>query len=538
MKLLKAFLIPAMLYMLIAACQLGTKQQAPAIAPRNTMVNPGNAYNDLFLDSPAVARFIAQQHLNDTLANTLRSFYNVRNFEYAWFDSHGPTEQGMGFRSLYHYRHDTSADNDRLENQLDDLSTKDDTTISGHEAGIVKMELQLSLRFIQYMLNTYKSLPVTQLEQFVPIEKQPVLKLADSVLADKSHGHKRYETANPAYTAMEKPLQQYVDIARKGGWDTVTMNKKRYRKGDTGITILQLKKRLQATGEMPAADSSPVFDIALEKAVKAFQHYYGYTPTGMVSDTLVQEMNVSAKARVQQLLINMERMHWMPPAAEGRLVVVNIPEFMLHVWEGKRKVFDMPVVVGREGHSTTMFSGEMNQVVFNPYWHVPAGIVRREILPAMEKNKHYLEENDMEITGERNGLPVIRQRPGKKNALGRVKFIFPNSFNIYLHDTPAKGLFNSDKRAYSHGCIRLSDPAKMADYVLHGMPGWTPEKIDSAMNRGDQEKYIKLKQPVPVRITYYTAWVDEQGNLQFREDIYGHDQRSSQKMFTDPEPVL
>ncbi len=205
---------------------------------------------------------------------------------------------------------------------------------------------------------------------------------------------------------------------------------------------------------------------------------------------------------------------------------------MLHVWEGKQKAFDMAVVVGKEGHSTTMFSGDMNQVVFNPYWHVPRSIVQNEILPAIAKDKNYLEKNEMEITGERNGLPVVRQLPGEKNSLGRVKFLFPNSFNIYFHDTPVKSLFERDKRAYSHGCIRLSDPVKMANYALQGLPKWTPEKIDSALTEGDEEKYIKMKESIPVLVTYYTAWVDEHNILQFREDIYGHDARMTQKMFS------
>jgi murein L,D-transpeptidase YcbB/YkuD len=138
----------------------------------------------------------------------------------------------------------------------------------------------------------------------------------------------------------------------------------------------------------------------------------------------------------------------------------------------------------------------------------------------------------MEINGERNGLPVIRQLPGDKNELGKVKFVFPNTFNIYFHDTPHKELFKNDKRAYSHGCIRLSDPVGLANYVLRDQPEWTPEKIDNAMNSG-KEKYVKIKDPVPVIIYYYTAWVDENGLLQFREDIYGHDKKMSEKLFTE-----
>jgi murein L,D-transpeptidase YcbB/YkuD len=241
-------------------------------------------------------------------------------------------------------------------------------------------------------------------------------------------------------------------------------------------------------------------------------------------------MNVPAIKRVEQILMNMDRMRWLAAQPKGNLLVVNIPEFVLHLYEGNRKIFDMDVVVGKEGHNTMMFNGDLNQVVFCPYWNVPPSIVKNEILPEMDKNPDYLSKENMEVTGNEDGLPVIRQRPGGKNALGRVKFLFPNSFNIYLHDTPAKSLFEKDKRAYSHGCIRLKEPEKLANYVLRNQPEWTPEKIEDAMNSGEQ-KFVKVKDPIPVVITYYTAWVDEKGQLNFREDIYGHDGNLAGKMF-------
>jgi murein L,D-transpeptidase YcbB/YkuD len=194
----------------------------------------------------------------------------------------------------------------------------------------------------------------------------------------------------------------------------------------------------------------------------------------------------------------------------------------------------MNVVVGKEGHNTTNFTGILNQVVFSPYWNITTNIVRDEILPAMAKDPGYLERNNMEEVGNPvDGIPTIRQLPGPKNSLGKVKFLFPNSFDIYFHDTPAKSLFNSDRRAYSHGCIRLSDPFKMASYILKDQKEWTPEKIDEAMNSG-VEKFVKVKNPVPVLITYYTAWVDEAGILNFRDDIYKHDATLVQKMFVNP----
>jgi murein L,D-transpeptidase YcbB/YkuD len=219
-------------------------------------------------------------------------------------------------------------------------------------------------------------------------------------------------------------------------------------------------------------------------------------------------MNVPVERRLEQLLMNMDRMRWLANNPSGNLIVVNIPEFVMHIYNGKQKEKDIDVVVGKEGHSTMMFNGDLNQVVFSPYWNVPPSIVAKEILPAMEKNSNYLAKENMEITGnDADGLPDIRQKPGPGNALGKVKFLFPNSFNIYFHDTPSKSLFEKDKRAYSHGCIRVKEPEWLANYVLRNQPEWTPEK------------------------TYYTAWVDENGRLNFREDIYGHDASLARKMF-------
>jgi len=218
-------------------------------------------------------------------------------------------------------------------------------------------------------------------------------------------------------------------------------------------------------------------------------------------------------------------MRWMPQKPQGNLIIVNIPEFKLHVYDGKKELFDMNVVVGRVGNNTMMFNGELSQVIFAPYWNIPPSIIQKEINPAIARNPNYLESKNMERNG--NG---IRQRPGPGNALGKVKFIFPNSFNMYFHDTPSKSLFNEDKRAFSHGCIRLSDPQKMAEWLLRNDPNWPSDKIVDAMNQ-TTEKPVKLKDRVPVFIIYYTAWVDNDGLVHFRDDVYQHDQELESRMF-------
>jgi murein L,D-transpeptidase YcbB/YkuD len=252
--------------------------------------------------------------------------------------------------------------------------------------------------------------------------------------------------------------------------------------------------------------------------------------TGKITDTLIQSLNIPISERVRQLIINLNRAQWLPMQQDSNLIHVNIPDFMLTVFEDGNKVFEMPVVVGKEGTNTMMFTGDLNQVVFSPYWNIPASIVQREILPAMKADPDYLKKNRMEISGKNDSLPMIRQLPGEDNALGEVKFLFPNRYDIYFHDTRAKDIFKIHKRAVSNGCIRLADAEQMSNYLLRDMPAWNPQKVTEAMKSG-KEQFVKLNKPVPVSITYLTAWVDPSGKLQFRDDVYGHDKKISQMMF-------
>lgn len=512
-----------------------TKQKN--ISTRDRGINSSNSYSDLFLDSIAIEKFMSEKKIPDSLADRIRSFYNTRNYEFAWFSSDGLTEQARGFWNLHDYVTtydvDTSLKNKALQRKMDNLITEEDLSVGAHDKSYVNTELTLTQHFILYILHNYERGYVKrkEMERFIPRRKENPLAVADSLINKKHKDDKYFEDVNESYKALKEQLSKYYEIAKKGGWPEINTTHKKLKKGNSSPEIAVIKKRLEITGDMAAGDTSQRFNDTLEIAIKNFQQRHGYKPTGIISDSLIKEMNVPAAQRVEQILMNMDRMRWLTSnQATGKLIVVNIPEFVLHLYEGKQKVFDIDVVVGKEGHNTMMFNGDMNQVVFCPYWNVPSSIVSHEILPAMEKNPSYLAKENMEITGTEDGLPVIRQRPGEKNALGRVKFLFPNSFNIYLHDTPVKSLFQKDKRAYSHGCIRLKEPEKLANYVLRSQPEWTPEKIEEAMNSGE-EKFVKIKDPIPVLITYYTAWVDDNGQLNFREDIYGHDGSLATKMF-------
>ena len=537
----------ALLCCLLAACSLNdsdkenkqgseTTSQKKNISKRDRSINASNSYSDLFFDSTAMEQFIQKKKIDDSIANRIRSFYNTRNYQYAWFSGDGLTEQARAFWNLHDYittyDPDSSLKDKTLQRKMDNLIAEDQLSVSPGDKSYLNTELTLTQHFIQYILHNYAKgfVKRKEMERFIPVKKVDALQLADSILNKKHKDDKYFEDVNPAYSSLKDQLDKYVDIAKKGGWPQINITKKRLKKGVTSPEIANIKRRLQITGDLEGNDSSAVFDDTLVNAIKNFQERHGYTPSGAISDSLIKEMNVPVAKRIQQIMMNMERMRWMASRQNGNLIVVNIPEFVLHVYEGDKKAFDMDVVVGKEGHNTTMFNGDLNQVVFCPYWNVPQSIVKKEILPEMDKDKNYLEKEDMEITGEEDGVPVIRQVPGSKNALGKVKFLFPNSFNIYFHDTPAKSLFEKDKRAYSHGCIRLKEPEKMANYVLSDQPEWTPERIEEAMNAG-KEKFVKVKHPIPVLITYYTTWVDDKGQLNFREDIYGHDSDLAAKMF-------
>lgn len=540
-------IVPVMIAtLLLLSCNNGGSQDATGsggkaekekkITARDYSITPAIAYNDMFLDSIAMEKFISEKQLDDSISRRIRSFYNARNYQYAWFSSTGLSEQARLFWNQHDYATTYAADsalqNKALQKKMDALIAEGDFNISKSDKSYLQTELTLTQHFILYIFSTYEKGFVKRKEQekFIPLKKEGPIYLADSILNKKHKDDKYYEDVNESYGLLKKHLATYMQATQKGGWDTIPATKKQIKKGAQGPEILLIKRRLQMTNDMPASDTSAVFDDPLELAVKNFQQRHGYTPNGIITADLIKQMNVPAEKRVEQILINMDRMRWMPQKPQGELIMVNIPEFVLHVTDGANKVFDMDVVVGKEGNTTMMFNGDLNQVVFSPYWNVPPSIVRKEILPAMNRNPNYLASKNMEVTGDEGGLPVVRQRPGPGNALGRVKFLFPNSFNIYFHDTPEKSLFERDKRAFSHGCIRLSDPTKMATWLLKNNPEWTPEKIDEAMNSG-KEKYVKLKDPVPVIVTYYTAWVDDNGQLNFRDDIYGHDEALIRKMF-------
>jgi murein L,D-transpeptidase YcbB/YkuD len=253
-------------------------------------------------------------------------------------------------------------------------------------------------------------------------------------------------------------------------------------------------------------------------------------------------MNVPLGRRVQQIQLTLERWRWLPMAYEQSPIVVNIPEFRLRAYDDQRKIaLAMNVVVGKAyNHSTPVFTNKMQYLVFRPYWNVPSSIARSELLPAVQRDSNYLAKKGFEVVDARQnvvgsgtvtpemiqqlraGKLFIRQKPGPTNSLGLIKFIFPNDYSVYMHDTPATEFFSRSRRDFSHGCVRLEKPADLAALVLRGTPGWTMERIRAAMN-GDKTQQVNLAKPIPVLILYGTVIVNEDGIVHFYDDIYGHD---------------
>ncbi|WP_353718410.1 L,D-transpeptidase family protein [Dyadobacter sp. 676] len=517
-----------------AACRK-TSEKKTEIAVRDTTITVENSFTELFIDTTALASYVAAHTLDDSLTARLRSFYNHRNYQYAWFFPDGMAEFVPIFRSLrndyIHYSGDSSLYDPSLDKAVDSLAQL--KKISPDNALVVDTELALTAQFFRYTDRAYSGdhkINTQELNWFIPRRKLNPEVFLDSLLKNKGQNLSAYEPVNRHYNLLKEKVLQYYTLTKNGEPATVDTEKK-FREGDRDTLITALKTRLHLLGDLPEPDSTPVFDTTLVNAVKHFQQRVGQKQTGITGPAFFRELNVPIASRIRQMLINMERIRWMPAAPPTDYILVNIPEFTLHAYEQGKLSFDMVVVVGSEANSTVIFSGTLNQIVFSPYWNVPASILKKEVLPGIKKNRNYLARHNMEWNGG-----SVRQKPGKSNSLGLVKFLFPNSYSIYFHDTPSKSLFKESQRAFSHGCIRLSEPKKLAEWLLRKDSTWTSEKITAAMNAG-KEKYVRLrgKNEIPVFIGYFTSWVDQHGNLQFRKDVYGHDRKMEERLFGNTE---
>ena len=325
-----------------------------------------------------------------------------------------------------------------------------------------------------------------------------------------------------SYAVLKEALARYQGFAKAGGWPAVPAGPPVKPGGSLGAArATALRSRLVVEGYLSDSTSAAgaKYDADLFAAVKQFQERHGLASTGILGKGTVEALNVTVEDRVKEIASNLERERWLPRTLGERYIYVNVPAFRLEAYDSGQKKLEMKVVVGSEyqGRSTPVFADSMEFVVFRPYWNVTPTIAANEIIPAINRDPGYLERGNYEFYTD-GGQRRVRQKPGGKNSLGLVKFMFPNDFNIYLHDTPAKSLFQQADRAASHGCIRLEHPDQLAEYVL----GWDAGRVQNAMESGSDNRTVNLPKKIPVYIVYFTAYAKD-GQLYFADDLYGRD---------------
>jgi murein L,D-transpeptidase YcbB/YkuD len=348
----------------------------------------------------------------------------------------------------------------------------------------------------------------------------------------------------PKYVRLREKLIKYLAIAESGGWLQVPDGPK-LLKGSGGKRVAILRQRLIASGDLASmAQESPViFDHDVETAVRKFQKRHGLKDDGRVGKSTLKVINVPLETRIRQIALNMDRLRWLSSDMGQNYIFVNIADFSLEVMEDEQPVMSMRIIAGKDEQRSCVLSAKMTYLELNPFWRVPDSIATKEILPQIKKYPGYLAQKTIKVFKDWSDNakeidPMLvnwsrvrasnlgykfRQEPGPLNPLGRIKFIFPNECEIYLHDTPTRHLFGRARRDFSHGCIRVEKPVELATYLLRNKETWIQKKILAEIKKGKRQ-VVMLPEPVNVHIFYGTVWVDREGVLQFRNDIYHADE--------------
>jgi len=494
----------------------------------------------------------------------LPQFYARRGFRSAWF--RGDSLNGQAYSMIefllsaekeglkaanYHSARieELAADIDLLRKRRADLT-----------AGLgTDLEMLLTDAFLLYGSNLLSGLvnPETiKAEWFIKSREMDLPALLQQALDSHAIADslQKLPPQHDAYTNLRGALAKYRNLAYKGPWPQVPSGET-IIPGAQDPRVTALRKRLQASGDMPEQDAIPddIFDEDLEKAVKNFQIRQGLDADGRVGKNTLAALNVPLEARIRQLVVNLERWRWLPSSFGENYILVNIANFELDIFEQGKITLNMRVVVGNNNRKTPVFTEKMTYLEINPYWTIPELLAVEDKLPKILKDPEYLKKQGIrvfdgwsEVAKELDPQTVdwgslgpgrfpfrLRQDPGPLNALGRIKFMFPNRFAVYLHDTPDKAYFSQSMRGFSSGCIRVERPLELAAYLLREDPEWTSEQIQARIESGERT-IIHLRDPVPVFLIYLTAWADGDGEVHFREDIYNRDDPLYNALMTLP----
>lgn len=484
---------------------------------------------DVPIDTTKFEVFFERHPKFKAFESEIKKLYR-KHEHYVWHDSEGlvafakvlynETNQidTEGIRLTIPYRDSISAIFDSSLKRKPDLNT----------------ELLVSSMYFYYTDKVYAGLDEEASKStgwYLPRERTSYVSYLDTLMSDPKLIKKDKSEFFKQYYKLKKGLKKYRAIAENGGWGTITLNDgvKSLKPGDSAEAIAQVRQRLFIEGYLAKNNGKAFYDDDLITGVNKYDLKHNRTLDSLITPSLVKELNIPVEDRIKTISVNMERCRWVTPKINKakEYIAVNIPSFRLHYFQDGKPALISRVVVGKQFHETTIFSGEMSYIAFSPYWNIPSSILENEIKPKIEKDENYLAKHNMEWVGNR-----VRQKPGGSNALGLVKFIFPNSNNIYLHDTPSKSLFNREERAFSHGCIRVEKVKELALAITSKHGGWDEDKVYKAMHAG-RENIFTIENKIPVYIAYFTAWADDEGNVAFFDDVYKRDDRLAKLLYDD-----
>jgi L,D-transpeptidase YcbB len=472
-------------------------------------------------------------------AEPLRAFYRERANQPLWTQGSQLGPRGQALLAALR-----GADREGLEPADYDVSSV--ISIGGDIDRAAAAEVMLSATLVRYAVDVRRGRTTAELRGIDrPITPKPVGPIRVLTGAADAPDLPAYiahlAPTDPLYVGLRQALDQYRALAAAGGWPVLPDGPK-LEPGDVDPRVKTLRQRLLVSGDLPVAvgaETGTRYGAGLRQAVVRFQERNGLLADGIVGPRTRDTLNVPVDARIRQIQLNLERARWMPDDLGDPHVLVNMAAFELQVVEGGHTALEMRVVVGETDKETPVFSDEITYIEFNPYWNLPRSIAVKEKLPQLRRDPRALRAQNIRVLGPGgaeidpatvdwstvgvNSFPYrLRQDPGERNALGRIKFMFPNQYDVYMHDTPSRALFQRSVRAFSHGCIRVEKPLELAEYLLRQNRGWQRERIEQAIASG-KNRAIVLKQEVPVHLVYLTAWKDDDGKIQFRDDLYNRD---------------
>ena len=482
------------------------------------------------IDSTIIVRFFKKYSNLKKYKADVNALYKKRNYNSIWYDSDGLIE----FANLLHSKVNQLAQ----EGVKSHLAYQDKIDLIFNENSSEKLtatesELLLSAMYIFYAKKVYQGIDIEQIREvgwFLPAKNLSYLTLLNSLLVDPQLLEKNEKQLFGQYYKLREILKKYRKIEENREWNLISLDSSvwEYNPKDNSKTIGQIRQRLLVAGDLKHDSKSNVYDQELMEGILNFKKRNGYKADYSITKSHIQRMNIPIENYIKTIIVNMERCRWIAPelTKAEEYIIINIPSYKLIFKRNGKTEFESNVFVGGTMNETVIFSSSMSHIVFSPYWNIPKSIVDSEIKTAMDRDKNYIEANNMEWN--KGG---IRQKPGPNNPLGVVKFIFPNSNDIYLHDTPAKSLFESEYRAYSHGCINVNNAKELAYLILKNDSDWPVERINDAM-KGQKEITCVLKKKIPVHIGYFTAWVNDSGEISFFNDIYQRDDRLAELLFS------